>query len=129
MNNSTKPNTNGLKAYAEYKKVETLKKVNEAIQRLIKSKARINFNSVSMEAGVTKSYLYSNSEIRERIEVLRKQMDRLPSPGHIKREMTDASKDALISAKNKRIKELEEENKRFKEELMLLRGKFYDIIR
>ncbi len=40
--------------------------------------------------------------------------------------MTDASKDVLIAAKNNRIKALEEENKRLKDELMKLRGKFYD---
>ncbi len=34
--------------------------------------------------------------------------------------MTDASKDVLIVAKNKRIKELEAENKRLKDELMRL---------
>ena len=36
--------------------------------------------------------------------------------------MTDASKDALIAAKNNRIKKLEEENKRLKDELLKLRG-------
>jgi ribosomal protein L29 len=39
--------------------------------------------------------------------------------------MTDASKDVLIAAKNKRIKALEEENKRLKAELANLRGKLY----
>ncbi len=42
--------------------------------------------------------------------------------------MTDASKDVLIAAKNKRIKDLEVENKRLKDELMHLRGKLYDKI-
>ncbi len=49
-------NTDGLKAFAQKKKEYTLQKVNEAIQRLIKDKAKINFNSVSMESGVTKSF-------------------------------------------------------------------------
>jgi cell shape-determining protein MreC len=40
--------------------------------------------------------------------------------------MTEASKDVLIAAKNKRIKALEEENKRLKSELAILRGKLYD---
>lgn len=58
--------------------------------------------------------------------MLRKQQEGLPSSVQQKREMTDASKDVLIAAKNKRIKELETENKRFKDELMRLRGKIYD---
>jgi hypothetical protein len=44
----------------------------------------------------------------------------------VKREMTEASKDVLIAAKNKRIKELETENKQLKDELMKLRGMIYD---
>jgi hypothetical protein len=40
--------------------------------------------------------------------------------------MTDASKDVLIAAKNKRIKELEEENKNLKCEMKKLRGILYD---
>jgi hypothetical protein len=119
-------NTDGLKAFAQKKKEATLQKVNESIQKLIKDKAKINFNSVSMESGVTKTYLYNNHEIRDRIETLRKQQESLPSAKQVKRDMTDASKNVLIAVKNKRIRELENENKRLKEELAYLRGKIYD---
>lgn len=40
--------------------------------------------------------------------------------------MTENSKDALLLAKNKKIKELSEEVKRLKKELMYLQGKVYD---
>lgn len=126
MNNVKTPNIEGLKAYSQSKKDTTLKKVDAAIQKLIKEKGRINFNSVSMESGVSKAYLYNHSDVRERIETLRRQQEGLPSPKQVKREMTDASKDVLIAAKNKRIKALEEENKRLKTELANLRGKLYD---
>ncbi|WP_369799698.1 DUF6262 family protein [Brevibacillus sp. SKDU10] len=58
--------------------------------------------------------------------MLRKQQEGLPSPQDIKQNMTDASKDSLIAAKSKRIKELEDENKRLKEELLKLRGLIYE---
>jgi len=122
----SKRNTDGLKAFAQKKKANTLKKVNDAILRLIKDKAKINFNSVSMESVVTKTYLYNNQELRYKIETLRKQQEGLESPIQIKREMTDASKDILIAAKNKRIKEQVNEIKKLKEELAYLRGKIYD---
>jgi hypothetical protein len=48
------------------------------IQKLIKDKIKINFNSASMESGVTKTYLYDNQELRDRIETLRKQQEGLP---------------------------------------------------
>jgi hypothetical protein len=127
MDNIKTPNTEGLKAHAQNKKNTTIKKVDAAIKKIIKEKGRINFNSVSMEAGVSKAYLYNHSDVRERIETLRKQQEGLPSPKQVKREMTDASKDVLIAGKNKRIKALEDENKRLKSELATLRGIQYDI--
>jgi len=50
----------------------------------------------------------------------------LPTPRQVKREMTDVSKDMLIAAKNKRIKDLKAENRYLKGELQKLRGRIYD---
>ena len=97
----------------------------QAIQHLIKTKAKINFNQVAMESGVSKAFLYNNQKVRSRIEGLRTQQEG-NSPQTIKRNMTDASKDSLIASKNNRIKKLEEENKRLKDELLKLRGMVYD---
>lgn len=41
---------------------------------------------------------------------------------------TDKSKDIIIMAKDKKIKELEEENKKLKKQLEILRGKLYERI-
>lgn len=119
-------NTEGVKQHALKKSQEAAQKVDQAIQRLIKTKAKINFNQVAMESGVSKAFLYNNQVIRNRIEGLRKQQEEIISPKNIKRNMTDASKDSLIAAKNNRIKKLEEENKRLKDELLKLRGIVYD---
>jgi len=51
----------------------------------------------------------------------------LTLPKKLKRETSDANKDVIIVANNKRIKELEDENKKLKNELMQLRGKLYDL--
>ena len=96
---------------------------------LAENKDGINFDSVSEETNVSKSYLYNNKAVRQRLEGLREQQKGLPSPRQVKREMTDANKDVVIAAKNKQIKELEAENKRLKEELKKLRGKQYDQLR
>lgn len=121
-------NTDGLKVYSKQKQLETAKKVDEVIQLLIKIKGSINFSSVSERSGVSKAYLYRNQAIRARIETLRKQQQGLPSRKHIKVEMTDSSKDVLLAAKNKRIRVLEAEVKRLKEQLMRLGGELYDNI-
>jgi hypothetical protein len=126
MSGTHERNTDGLVNNAHRKSEKTAEKVDEAIQHLIKNKGKVNFNSISEESGVSKAYLYTHPEIRERIETLRKQQEGLASPKQVKREMTDASKDVVIAAKNKRIKELEEENRLLKQELQKLRGKLYD---
>ena len=119
-------NTEGLKIFAKQRKLETAEKVDEAIQRLIKTKAKINFNSVSMEAGISKAYLYKNADLRTRIDALRKQQEGLSSPGQVKREMSNNSKDVLIAAIRQKIKTLEEENTRLKQEAIRLRGMLYE---
>lgn len=119
-------NTDGLKAYSKHKQIETAKKVDEAITLLIKEKSSINFSCVSKLSGVSKAYLYQHKNLRERIEVLRKQQQGLPSRKHIKSEMSDPSKDVLLAAKNKRIKVLEDEIRHLKDQLMRLGGELYD---
>ena len=129
MSSNHKRNTAGLKAFAQRKSEEKAIKVAETIRVLIESREKINFNSVSLKAGVTKAYLYKHLEFRERIEALREEQSGLTSPMQLKREMTNTSKDILIAAKNKRISELEAANKQLKDQLAKLRGKIYDSFR
>ena len=122
-------NTAGLATYTRQRKEQKRKQVEEAIAALLREHRAVNFNSVARAAGVTKAYLYSQPELRERIEALRQQeieqavrarVDR-PAPGK-----TDASKDLVILAKERRIKELEAENRKLQQQLKIALGKAYD---
>ncbi|NFS22099.1 DUF6262 family protein [Clostridium botulinum] len=106
-----------LKELHNKRKAITQDKVDKAIQRLIKARKPINFNSVANESGVTKKTLYDNKDIRERIETLRHQQSQVPTPSQVKREMDDNNKDAIIASLKRKIKRLEEENKELKEQL------------
>ena len=53
------------------RKANTSQKVDEGIKRLIKANEKINFNSVSSEADISKATLYNNKEFRSRVETLR----------------------------------------------------------
>lgn len=114
-----------LKQIHEERKIKTQQKVDEAIKRLIKSKKAINFNSIANESGVTKATLYNNKDIKERIEVLRLQQSKLPTPSQVKREMDENNKDAIIASLKRRIKKLEEENKELKEQLKISYADIY----
>ncbi|MED2006480.1 DUF6262 family protein [Brevibacillus laterosporus] len=120
------PNTEGIIKHAKLKTEKTIQKVEEAIKKMIKKQVKINFNSVSEESGVSKAFLYRNTELRDRIETLRKQQEGLPLIKQVKRNMNDASKDVIIASLWKRVKDLEKENKEIKEQLKVQFGKIYE---
>jgi hypothetical protein len=128
---SLRPNTQGLLAHAQRKSEETLRCVHQAIDRLLREQQVVNFNTVAKAANVTKSYLYANVDVRERVEALRAQQGRehserrwADSQQHPAR--TDKTKEVLLAAKDQRIKALEAENRKLKEELKVVYGKLYE---
>ena len=116
-------NTEGLIKSREKKSNECRERVDKAIRQLLREKSRINFNSVADRANVSKKYLYDHH--CECIIELRRQQEGL-DPKQVKRAMSDASKDVLIAAKNKRIRELEDEVKKLKVILEHRYGKDYE---
>lgn len=118
--------TKGLKEYAKQKTQLTLEKVDNAIRELSLTEQKINFNSVSQLSGVSKTFLYNNENIKKRIEELRGKQTSRTMKQRAKYDKTSKSKDIIIMAKDKRIRELEVENKKLKEQLELLRGKLYE---
>ncbi|MGN2339031.1 DUF6262 family protein [Clostridium cagae] len=118
--------TKGLKEYAQNKTKITLEKVDKAIRELSLGEQKINFNSVCNLSGVSKTFLYNNAEIKQRIEELRDKQTEKVRKQRLKYDKTDKSKDIIIMAKDKKIKLLEEENKKLKEQLEVLRGKLYE---
>jgi hypothetical protein len=123
-----KRNTTGIAAHAQSRKEHKRKSVEDAITTLLREQKLINFNSVAKAACVSKAYLYSQPDLRERIEALRQQtMEQMVrervtrSPGK-----TDASRDLVILAKDRRIKALEAENQQLQQQLKVALAKAYD---
>jgi len=54
-------NTAGLIANVNLRKEEKRRRVEEAITRLLREHQAINFNSVAKAAGVSKTYLYTQT--------------------------------------------------------------------
>ncbi|WP_099355408.1 DUF6262 family protein [Fredinandcohnia onubensis] len=121
-----KRNTEAVIAFAKKKKEETAEKVEQAIKQLIKQNEKINFNTVTTAAGVSKSYLYNHPELRKRIEILRQQQREMPPSKVTKKSMNDENKDSLIEVFRERIRELEKENKILKDEIKRVNGKLYE---
>lgn len=114
-----------LKQIHQKRKSITSHKVNEAIQRLVRANKNINFNSVADEAGVSKATLYNNSDLRKRIEFLRKKQSNSLNPKQIKCKMSNSNKDAIIESLKRKIKKLEEDNKDLRKQLKVAYGDIY----
>jgi hypothetical protein len=121
-------NTAGMMAHAQNRKEQKRKGVEAAIAALLREQKPINFHTVAKAAPVSKAYLYSQPDLRERIEALRQQgveqmvRERAAHP----MGKTDASRDLVILAKDRRIKELEAENQKLQQQLKVALAKAYD---
>lgn len=110
----TNKNDNLEKIY-ETKRQQVSNKVDTAIQKLLKEKKAINFNSVAEISGVSKTTLYRRQDLKERIESLRQQQQSLPTAGEIKMNMTNENKDAIIASLKRTITKLRKENEHLRE--------------
>ena len=126
MSEARKRNTSGLIAHAKLRAEQTRQHVDQVIVLLLRENKPINFNAVARASGVTKAYLYSQTSLRERIEALRQQQTKIQSRHMPSRGRTDASKDMLLAAKDRRIKQLEAENRELQQQLKVALGKAYD---
>lgn len=121
-------NTSGLVAHAQKRREATLQRVEAVLTAMVHEGKTISFATVAAAADVTKTYLYSQTQIRARIEALRDSERAQPrrAPLAPAAGKTDASKDLLILAKEQRIHELEEEVRQLKKERNALLGQLYE---
>lgn len=126
--NTWKRNTAGIAAHAQARREHKRRGVEDAITTLLREQKLINFNTVAKAAGVSKAYLYSQPDLRERIEALREQtMERMVRERATRSTgKTDASRDLVILAKDRRIKELEVENQKLQQQLKVALAKAYE---
>lgn len=111
---------------SDRKRTEEAKaKALEAINRLIVSGKKVNFNSVYGNSGISKSFLYEDKEIRTRIEEQRACDVNSEMNKRAKYDKTSRAKDVIIETKDKRIAKLEAENLKLRIELEQLRGLLY----
>ena len=121
-------NIEGLKKYWNDKTENAIKKVDEAIKTILISGAKINFNTIAKESGVSKNFLYNNDSIKQRIEELRNRQINNETNQRAKFDKTAKSKDIIIQSKDKKIAKLEEENTRLKSQLQFLQTRLYEKI-
>jgi len=117
----------GIVAYRRKQEEDARKKAEKAIVELQFMGKATNFNSVSKQSGVSKSFLYGDKQMKERIEQLREKTINKEMNKRAKYDKTTRSQDVVIEAKEKRIAKLEEENRKLKVEVEHLRGLLYSM--
>ena len=68
-----KRNTAGLTAHGQHRNEQKRKGVEQTLTALVREKKPVNFHTVAKAASVSKAYLYSQPDLRERIDALRQQ--------------------------------------------------------
>lgn len=116
-------NSNLNAIYAK-KTANTHKRVDEAITALMKAGKAINFNSVAKISGLSKTTLYNNMDIRNRISSL--SLSAKSESSMQKRMLSDNNKDSVIDALKRKISTLEAENKALKTQLECAYERYYD---
>ncbi len=112
-----------LKQTQKQRQEDARNRVDQAIERLQKLNAKINFHSISREAQVSVSYLYKYPEIKQQIAELRSKQNSLPVKPVAKPNSTSGGK--LITRLQSKIKKIESENKELKRKCEALAGQVY----
>lgn len=98
--------------------------VRLAKQKSQKTRKAINFNSIAKEANVSKSWLYKEHDIRQRIESLRERQ--ITSNVVSKPKKSSRSEEILIKTLKRRVMELKKENKKLQNQIQKLYGDLYN---
>ncbi|SRR6266851_6878352 len=118
-----KRNTNGLHANARTKAVQTKQRAEAALALLLREHRPINFKTVAETARISTAWLYANEDIKQRIIHLRTQQSPKAQVQLPPKELaSDASKDAMIAALRKRVKDQEVEIRELRKQVQVAYG-------
>ena len=118
-------NTAGLLARAASKATDARRRAEHAIEGLVVERQPVSFSAVAERAKVSKTYLYSDADLRKRIEGLRQRARIRTAQQRQVRVQTDASLKVIIAAKDRQIALLRARVKQLERELALARGQLY----
>lgn len=111
-------NVAGLRTTAQKKAEVTQQQAEAALALLIKEHRPITFKGVAETAGISTAWLYGNEVIKQRIMHLRAEqapVARMKIPPC--EQASSASKDAVIAALQKRVREQSEEIRELRKQL------------
>jgi myosin heavy subunit len=115
-----------LQEAAEQKKREAYKRVEKALQQMLKQNQKINFQTVAHVANVSTAYLYKYPEIKQRIQTLRDQQKNQPKQKKAP-SASDDSKSVIIYNLREENKKLKGQIEQFRKANESLTGRLYQL--
>lgn len=111
-------NSRHLVVAAQQRAEQTRTRALRALRRLDDTGIAVTFEAVAREAGVSRSWLYSQADLRAEIQALRTRTQSPSSPPTPQRQAaTDASLLRRLEAATERLRQLEEDNRQLREAL------------
>ncbi|GAA4952493.1 DUF6262 family protein [Nonomuraea thailandensis] len=105
-------------AAAQRRHEYTRAKAVQALRGLETAGSPVTFDTVATTAGVSRSWLYTQPDLRAEIERLRAASQRTPgTPVPIRQRASDASLLRRLEAANQRNRQFAQENKRLRDQL------------
>lgn len=117
-------NTHHIVAAAQRRAEQTRKRAVAALQRMDAAGQRITFDTVSRAAGVSRSWLYAQQDLRAEIERLRRRHPTAKAAAipPQRQRATDASLLRRLEAATARIRRLEADNRQLRDALARVIG-------
>lgn len=110
-------NTEHIIAAAKRRSRATTTRAIAALRRIDNSGAAVNFDAIAREAGVSRSWLYNQPDLRAEIERLRSRQRPTPSRIPERQRATDESLRQRLQIASDRIRHLEHDNTRLRQAL------------
>jgi Family of unknown function (DUF6262) len=111
-------NSRHIIAAAQRRREYTRSKAIQALRSLDTQGQPVNFQTVAQHAGVSRSWLYAQPDLRTEIDRIRTMRQRAPaSPVPARQRASDASLLRRIEVANQRIRRLSEENRQLRRQL------------
>jgi Family of unknown function (DUF6262) len=123
---SQKSNIEGLRKAAQQKAEETSRRAEEALSLLLSQQRPINFKTVAETAQISTAWLYAHEDIKMRIIHLRSQQaPKAQVIVPLKTQASTPSKDTVITALQKRVREQAEKIKELEKQLEVAYSSLY----
>jgi Family of unknown function (DUF6262) len=102
---------------------QTLAKAIAALHDLDQAGAPISFAAVAEHAGISRSWLYTQTDLKDEIRRIRALREPRPAPVSTRQEpASDASLRNRLSLAHQRIRALDDENRRLRDQVAHLHG-------